>query len=146
VIIPMNRIPLHILLVVLFVACVSPGTVSAQSESERAPMQVLQDALRRGDTSTLSTIAADRVEVILFGSAAMYSRGQAMYVLGDFFRQYPPDRVSFTEGSRAGANWFVIGEYSYEGGEQALRLFVRMRTKDGRPELRELRIDRRGGS
>jgi hypothetical protein len=132
----------------ILVACllfIATTDAYAQDPEQRAPMEVLQDALRRGDTNALASISSDRVEVTLFNSAAMYSRGQAMYVLADFFRQYPPVRISFSEGSRAGANWFVMGEYSYEGGDQSLRLFVRMRSKDGRPELRELRIDRRGG-
>jgi hypothetical protein len=133
---------------ILAVVCLSIVTALpsvAQAPSESAG-QTLQDAIQRGDTNALTSLSADRVEVTLFGSASMYSRGQAMYVLGDFFRQYPPQRVRFGDGSRSGANWFMMGDYYFEGGDQPLRIFVRLRTKDGRSELRELRIDRQGGS
>lgn len=127
----------------LSVVTALPSAAQAQSESVSP---ALQDAIQRGDINALTSLSADRLEVTLFGAASMYSRGQAMYVLADFFRQYPPQRVRFGDGSRSGANWFLMGEYYFEGGDQPLRIFVRLRTKDGRSELRELRIDRRSGS
>jgi hypothetical protein len=118
----------------------------AYAQTERGTMEVVEQALSQGDTNSLTTIASARIELTIFGSAAMYSRGQAMYVLSDFFRQHPPTNVSFSDPSRSGANWFVMGEYLYEGGEQPLRVFVRLRARDGKWELRELRIDRPAGS
>jgi hypothetical protein len=141
----MNSLPKILLLIASMIVAVGISR-SASAQAERGALQSLQEALTGGDVNALSSIASERVELTLFGTAAMYSRGQAMYVLADFFRQHPPERVSFSEGSRAGANWFIMGEYTYEGGEQPLRMFVRLRDRDGRWELRELRIDRRGGS
>lgn len=122
------------------------GWSSALAQNERGTMEVVEQALSQGDTNALTSIASARIELTIFGSAAMYSRGQAMYVLSDFFRQHPPTTVSFSDPSRSGANWFVMGEYLYEGGEQPLRVFVRLRARDGQWELRELRIDRPAGS
>lgn len=118
----------------------------AAAQSERGVLHEVETALEQGDVAALGRRSAERIELTLFGSASMYSRGQAMYVLAEFFREYPPIRASLSEPSRSGGNWFALGEYFFERGEQPLRVFVRLRNKAGRWELREVRIERPAGS
>ncbi len=104
-------------------------------------LQEVEAALEAGDVTALAQRTAQRMELTLFGSASMYSRGQAMYVLAEFFREYPPVRASLSDPTRSGGNWFALGEYHYERGEQPLRVFVRLRSKSDQWELREVRIE-----
>ncbi|MFW5973403.1 MAG: DUF4783 domain-containing protein [Bacteroidota bacterium] len=133
------------LLLVVAVLILAPSR-PAFAQDERGVLKEVEASLGTADIGKLGHRAADRVEVTLFGSAAMYSRGQAMYVLANFFREYPPVRVVLNEPSRSGANWFALGSYFHEAGKQPLRVFIRLRSKEGRWELREIRIEQRSGS
>lgn len=92
----------------------------------------------------LNTLA-DRVEVRLLGSSTLFSRGQAVYVLEDFFRQYPPRKCDFTESTRTDESWFAAGEYWYGTVQQPLRVYVVLRQKGEHWELREFRIEEQPG-
>lgn len=126
----------------LVFACVLFLVAPASAQSERSALEEVEAALGEADVDALTERAAERIELTLFGSAAMYSRGQAMYVLAEFFRDYPPRRVDFSDPSRSGGNWFALGEYHYERGEAPLRVFIRLRSNDGTWQLREVRIER----
>lgn len=134
------------LVIPVLLAAVVLVAAPAMGQTERSVLQEVETALAEGDVTALARRSADRVEVTLFGSASMYSRGQAMYVLAEFFREYPPVRAALSDPSRSGGNWFALGQYFYERGEQPLRVFVRLRHKGGRWELREVRIERPAGS
>lgn len=131
-------------LLLLVIAMARPNDAAAQTE--RGLLDEVETALETGDVTALSRRSADRVELTLFGAASMYSRGQAMYVMADFFREFPPVRAALREPSRSGSNWFALGEYYYERADEPLRVFVRLRSKAGRWELREVRIERAAGS
>ncbi|MEM9996969.1 MAG: DUF4783 domain-containing protein, partial [Bacteroidota bacterium] len=58
-----------------------------------------EEAFGAGDAETLLRDAATRVELSLFGRASFYSRTQALFVMRDFFRRYPPEAVTFRDQS-----------------------------------------------
>ena len=103
----------------------------------------LEAAIGRGSAHDLLDHAADRVEIALFGVSSLYSRAQAVYVMQDFFRQYPPVRFVLQEPSRSDGNWFAGGSYAYAPAGRDLQVFVRIRKKDGGWELREVRVEQR---
>lgn len=129
-------------LALLLIASVVFVAAPAFAQVERSALEEIEAALGEADVNALNERAAERVELTLFGSAAMYSRGQAMYVLAEFFREYPPRRVDFSDPSRSGGNWFALGQYHYERGENPLRVFIRLRSNGGQWQLREVRIER----
>ena len=102
-----------------------------------------QRALALGDARALFDGAAERVEVMLLGSSMLYSRTQAMYVLGSFFREYPPRRFVLQDSSRAGGHWFAAGRYWYEQVEPPLHVYLRLQEQAAHWELREIHIERR---
>ncbi len=106
-------------------------------------MERIQTALEKGDARLLLDASAERLELNLLGTNGLYSRSQAQYVMQNFFRQYPPKRFSFQERTEAQGSQVGAGYYWHEPAEQPLWVFVMLRDKDGQPELREIRIERR---
>ena len=112
----------------------------AQESAEQA-LQQIETAFSHGNSRVLADTAADRVEIRLFGSSTLFSRGQAVYVLDDFFRQYPPRKCDFKESTQADDSWFAPGEYWYETAGSPLQVYVVLRQKGEQWELREIRVE-----
>jgi len=87
--------------------------------------------------------AAERVELALPGRTKLYSRAQATYVLEDFFRQHPPERFTLGRTSKVAGSWIAAGVYWYRQGEDPFQVYLRLRQKDRRWVLREIRIEQR---
>lgn len=126
---------------VLFVTlAVVPSRVFAQNEPEHV-LQEVERAFGQGDSRVLSDASADRVEITLFGSTTLFSRGQAAFVLNDFFQQYPPRRCDFKEATRTDGSWFAAGQYWYGTTDTPLQVYVGLRERGAAWELREIRIE-----
>lgn len=125
---------------VVLCGAVLPERALAQDGAERA-LQQIETAFSNGDSRVLADAAADRVEIRLFGSSTWFSRGQAVYVLEDFFRQYPPRKCAFKKSTQTDDSWFAPGEYWYETAGNPLRLYIVLRQKGEQWELREIRVE-----
>ena len=117
---------------------------AAQAQQGQALMQ-MQDAFAGGDAEALLGDAADRVEIALLGQSKLYSRAQAIYVMDDFFKRYPPEGFTLQNDAQDEGNWFATGRYQYVHADQPLHVYLRMRLKDQQWELREVRIEERRG-
>lgn len=136
------------LLLAVAVASVSFVSLPSEAQADEA-LERVADALEDGDAGGVFTDAATRVEVFVFGDGGMYRRGQATQVMRDFFRRYPPDRVSFGERSSSDDGRTAIGRYWSQDGGAPLRVRVVHRVDGAEWELVAIRIDRgstfRGG-
>lgn len=145
------RIPfrtLFLVAVLLGASCfAAPSPARAQeartSSDGEETLGAVSAAFAAGDVARLLGHTAERLDVTLFGASALYSRAQAAYVLQDFFRTYPPTTFSFGVPARAEDNWFVAGTYQHAPDEEAFAVYVRLRKRQARWEVREIRIARR---
>ena len=117
-----------------------PAPVAAQRDGA-ATLAQIEVALRTGDARLLLGSAADRLEIGIFGVSTLYSRAQALYVMQEFFRQYPPKDFSFREPSATSGGWFSAGYYQSTMQARALRIYVHLRQRDDQWQLREIRIE-----
>ena len=132
------------LLVTLNATLFSPSA-SAQDRSAEGEdaLHTIYEALQAGDVESMTSRAADRVDLTIFGSSELLSRSQAKYVLKEFIRTYPPVRIEVHDTSPSDGNWFSSASYWYENEERPLTVYLRLR--ESRPqdwELRELRFGR----
>lgn len=119
------------------------GVVLAQSDS--TDLLSIERAFRAADAAVLLDGSTDRVDIIIFGQGASYSRAQGVQVLGDFFRRYPPRQVVFEQEILAEDRRSMIGRYWVaDGGEEPIGVSVRLRANGPRWQLREIRINRGG--
>lgn len=128
-------------LVLILGLTLMPERLYGQSRAEDVLAQV-ERAFGHGDSQLLADVSADRVEITLFGTSTLFSRGQALYVLNDFFQQYPPRRCSFREATRTDGSWFAAGRYWYGTSDTPLRVYVGLRDQGTAWEMREIRIDK----
>lgn len=100
--------------------------MSTAQDVEPAATHVLR-ALEAGDADGLLSTAPPRLEIALFGATRRYSHPQAVFVLKDFFREYPARRVEPTSSTATGAGWLGSYRYTVERGARPLVVAVQMR-------------------
>lgn len=116
------------------------GAVPTQPDESLAQIEA---ALQEGDPAAVLDQVEDRVEIVLFGQGGTYRRGQAVHVLRDFFRRYPPDRVDLgSERSSSDDGRTAIGRYWTEDGGMPLQIQVLHREEGETWHLVSLRIER----
>ncbi|GIV62170.1 DUF4783 domain-containing protein [Rhodocaloribacter litoris] len=117
-----------------------PVAVLGQERGTGA-IQAIEEAFSRGDVETLLHRAAPQVEIAVFEPSRLYSRGQARYVLRTFFRAYPPRRFVLRDYFETHSGWFAEGDFWHVRGEEPLRIYLRLRQRAGRWELREILVE-----
>jgi len=129
---------------VLLLAAIPTEKAYSQEAGSVEALARVQSALQSGSVNGLMETATSRVEISLFGSGAQYSRAQAAFVLQDFFRQFPPERVDFVERSMAETSRTAMGSYWVAGQPDPLGVYVRLRFVGGEWRLAAVRMERVG--
>ena len=111
------------------------------------PLDVSRTSFVEGAAKVLVRSAAPRLEVSVLGDGMLYTRGQAKYILRDFFDAHPPSSFEIEKISPAGASWFVSGRYTSTHDGAAYGIYVRLRDgssggDERRWEIREIHISR----
>lgn len=127
------------LAVLLGFAFLVAAPVVPQPDDEVARVEA---ALQAGDAAEALSGAASRVEIVLFGQGDVYGRSQATHVLRDFFRRYPPRRVSLSERSSSDDGRTALGRYWTQDGAAPLNVRVLHRVRGDDWSLISIHIDR----
>jgi len=124
---------------------VGPSPVAAQSDDppslQEEALEHVRDAFARGDARALLEYATERIEVTLLGRSTHYSRSQAIYVMEEFFRDYPPEQFAAEETAGSDGSWFMAYEYWSSRGQAPMQVFIRIRTHSEHWEVREIRVE-----
>lgn len=116
------------------------GSVPAQPDES---LEKIQAALQDADPAGVLDQVEDRVEIVLFGQGGTYRRGQAVHVLRDFFRRYPPDRVDLgSERSSSDDGRTAMGRYWTQDGGLPLQVRVLHRESGDKWRLVSLHVER----
>lgn len=97
-------------------------------------------AFGAADAAALMEDAASRLDVSVMGEGARYSRSQAAFVLGAFFRDHPPLRVTLAPAGVADGARSLLGGYQSDD-DANFRLDVRLRRRAKGWEITSIRID-----
>ena len=116
------------------------GSIPVQPDES---LEKIQAALQEADPSGVLDQVEDRVEIVLFGQGGTYRKGQAVHVLRDFFRRYPPDRVDLgSERSSSDDGRTAMGRYWTEDGGLPLQVRVLHREAGDEWRLISLHVER----
>lgn len=144
----MGRFVLSLVLLALYVCLPTANTAQAQFSLATAPAQPdstlllqIEHSFQTADPAVLLSLAADPIDIALFGEGATYSRSQATRVLQEFFRRYPPESVMLREEVAADDRRSLVGEYLPTGATEPASVFVRLRARDSQWEIRSIRIE-----
>lgn len=136
------------LLLLTFALSFSGRAAQGQTPSEPTDDQAIAtlaqhvtSGFEAGDARTLLQDAADRVEISLFGTRTFYSRGQAFYVVDNFFQEYGPRRFALEDTVAADGSSFLTGRYWHVRTDRPLQVFIRMGTPDQQWKIQEVRIE-----
>jgi hypothetical protein len=135
---------------VLLGVCLFPFHPSAQEVEDVLPVGPSDETVARvtvafeeGDSGALLDLSATRVEIVLLGQGARYSRGQAALILRDFFRRYPPERVVLSERSASEDGRAAMGRYWSGNSSAPFALYVGFHVEDDEAwTLDAIRIER----
>lgn len=130
---------------ILLVAGALPLAAQEEHVDSDSALVRVQLGLEETNANEVLIDAGDRVEVVLFGEGGIYRRGQAVSVLEDFFRRFPPDSVSFSERSTIDDSRSTIGRYYPRDGSPPLIIRVQHRVESPADSLWKLigiRVDR----
>lgn len=125
--------------VMVCVALMAPAAYA----QEEPPLERIHEAFIQGDARALLQEAADRVEVVLLGQSRQYSRSQAVYVMDEFFREYPPEQFELADTSESNGSHFAASQYWSNREEAPMQVFIHLRESKERWLIREIRIERR---
>lgn len=120
------------------------GASVAYAQQDSTVLAQIESAFRSSDAEALLSRAANRVDVVIFGKGASYSREQATLVLLDFFRRNPPRQVSFEQQVLADDRRSMVGHYRMAGAEAPVSVSVRLRARGSQWQVRAVRIEQRG--
>ena len=116
----------------------------AYAQQDSTVLAEIEAAFRSGDVEGLLEESAPRVDVVIFGKGASYSRDQATLVLADFFRRNPPRQVVFEQQVLADDRRSMVGHYQIASGQAPVAVSVRLRVRGDAWQVRSVRIERRG--
>lgn len=122
-------------------AALVASAAGAQTSVGDDALARVEAGLRNADADAVLAGAASRVEIVLFGQGGTYRRPQAVHVLRDFFRRYPPDRVAFADGSQSDDGRTAIGRYWTQDGGAPLTLRVLHRPSGDEWALVSIRVE-----
>lgn len=103
----------------------------------------VSQGLEDSDPEAVLADVGGRVEIVLFGQGGVFRRAQAVHVLRDFFRRYPPARVAFSEPSSSDDGQTAVGRYSLRSGGSDLKVSVMHRVTGDTWKLASIRIEQR---
>lgn len=118
-------------------------SVPVAHAQEPTPLERIHEAFAQGDARALLEQAAERVEVVLLGQSRQYSRSQAVYVMDEFFREYPPEQFELADTSGSNGSQFAASQYWSNREEAPLQVYIHLRQSEERWLIREIRIERR---
>lgn len=106
---------LTFVLILLMVSGFSQLSITTKAQGD-----VLNDvraAIKMGSSKELVKHINTRVDLVIDGDQASYSRTQAEFVLKDFFKKYPPSDFEYIhKGASKDGLKYAIGKYSHKGG------------------------------
>ena len=135
--------PCRLFSVFLLVTCAWSLTTPAKAQDVRAALNQVKEAFQQGNERDLLAGAADRLEVAVLEAPSFYSRAQAMYVMEDFFRTYPPKQFDIQDADPSEESLYAPGLYWSTSQSEPFRVYVRLRRIAQQWELREIRIEQR---
>ena len=123
-------------------AVATAQTTAADTSLQTQALEHVRDAFARGDARALLARATERIEMTLLGRSTHYSRSQAIYVMEEFFRDYPPEQFAVEDTSGTEGSWFMAYEYWSTRDQDPMQVFIRVRTLEDSWEVREIRVER----
>lgn len=110
--------------VVLLLLLGAPAALRAQTAD--ATIDKLAQAIQSSDASAIQELLSEKVEITMPPSTdGEYSRNQALFIVREFFMNYPAQSFSILHrGNNAGTH-YAMGKYTSQRAQFDVNLFLR---------------------
>lgn len=108
--------------IALLIACYA----GASAQSAEFTIDKLSRAIQASDASSLQELFSEKVELTMPPSTdGEFSRNQALFIVREFFMNYPPQSFSILHKGSNGGTHYAMGKYVSQRGHFDVNLFLR---------------------
>lgn len=130
------KVNLHITTLAMMLLCLC-GTVTVHAQGD-IPQPVVE-ALKTGNTSTLSDFFSSSIELAILDQEDIYSKQQAELIVKNFFSKHMPTGfVILHKGGKEGSQ-YAIGNMTTSSGTFRVTLLIKM--SNNKPFIHQLRFE-----
>lgn len=98
---------------------------SAQAESFDEALRQIEKALNNADSRGLESLLHSEVEITINEEENTYPKRQAVFVLREFFMNYPVRSFRVMHKGNSASTWYVMGAYNSTRGKMDANIFVK---------------------
>lgn len=99
----------------------------------------LIEALKDGNSITLSSYFGDHIELAIQDNEAIYSKSQATRIMAKFFREFPPSNFEVKHTGGKSSASYVIGTLYTQSHN--FRVNFLLKSPNGKPFIHQLHIE-----
>ncbi len=114
---------MRVFLIILFLLQYSCFLL-AQNQSDEV-FQQIEQAIKKADANALSNYFNSMVDLTIIDKEQTYSNSHAMYVVKEFFMNYPVRSFSILHKGNAGDNIYAVGSYISTKGAFDTNIFIK---------------------
>lgn len=129
--------PLVLLFIMFWALQMLQGRVKAQSPD--AVFAEIETAIKKGDSQMLANYFNNILEINLIDKEQTYSQNQAMFVMKEFFMNYPVKSFSILHKGQSGENIYAVGSYISVKGAFDTNIFIKK--YNGNFKINQLRFE-----
>ncbi|MCS6903838.1 MAG: DUF4783 domain-containing protein [Bacteroidia bacterium] len=99
-------------------------TVKAQTTADDF-FHAVEQAISKADAQALSNLFNTQVDISIGNKDTPYTRSQALYVVREFFMNYPVRSFAIRHKGSTGTTLYAIGEYYSSRGKFDTNIFIK---------------------
>jgi hypothetical protein len=101
--------------------------LAAQASCQNADdfFNTIEQAINRSDAQALSNFFNSQVDITIGDKDVPYTRSQALYVVREFFMNYPVRNFAIRHKGNSGTTLYAIGEYYSSRGKFDTNIFIK---------------------
>ena len=137
----------RLILISLLAFLVTLGASSyAHAQALTNPKDIMDrvgNAFKQADSGTVAALSSSQVEIDFGKGSSMYSKDQAQYVFGSFFKKHPPEDFDLDEVTVLQGLSTARGRYLSRDSNRHWEVFMRLARSGSEWEVKEVRISLR---
>lgn len=115
---------MKLIFTLLFVLLTFCSTLRAQNSTDEVFHQI-ELAIKKGDATALSSYFNSMLDLTIIDKEQTYSSSHAMYVVKEFFMNYPVRSFSILHKGNSGDNVYAVGSYISTKGAFDTNIFIK---------------------
>ncbi len=115
---------MKLIFTLIFLLCTFCNTLQAQNQPDEV-FQQIEVAIKKGDANSLSNHFNSMLDLTIIDKEQTYSSSHAMYVVKEFFMNYPVRSFSILHKGNSGDNIYAVGSYISTKGAFDTNIFIK---------------------